>query len=182
MLDEVHGNPPQPSTDHNVYHLGSISGHNIVITGITQARNVIAATVITQMQITFPNIHFGLLVGIRGGVPIIIKEGIIQLEHIMISKPIGLYSNTIQYDHRKAKTNKFIRIGALIPPPPVLLQATQALNVQCVRSDNNPLLKNIQHINTTKKGLHHFQFPGFKRDYLFPAKYTLYPCSTRGVI
>lgn len=54
MLDEVHGNPPQPFTDHNVYHLGSIAGHNIVIAGMAQAGNVIAATVVTQMRMTFP--------------------------------------------------------------------------------------------------------------------------------
>jgi nucleoside phosphorylase len=172
MLDEVHGNPPQPSTDHNVYHLGSIAGHNIVIAGMAQAGNVIAATVVTQMRMTFPNVRFGLLVGIGGGVPVITEEGMIRLGHVVVSKPIGLYSGAIQYDHGKAETDRFVRTGALAPPPPVLLQAAQALSVQRARSEDDPLLENIQRINTTKKGLRRFQFPGIERDYLFPAKYT----------
>jgi hypothetical protein len=31
MLDEIHDNLPQPTTDHNCYTLGTIHGHNIAI-------------------------------------------------------------------------------------------------------------------------------------------------------
>lgn len=31
FLDEVHPRLPQPNSDHNVYTLGSIGGHNIVV-------------------------------------------------------------------------------------------------------------------------------------------------------
>jgi hypothetical protein len=58
------------STDHNVYNLGNIAGHNVVIVGLYQPGNNSAATVVTQMRMTFPNLKFGLLVGIGGGVPV----------------------------------------------------------------------------------------------------------------
>jgi hypothetical protein len=34
MLDEEHERLPQLATDHNVYNLGSIAGHNVVIIGL----------------------------------------------------------------------------------------------------------------------------------------------------
>src|SRR5579859_5584503 len=36
MLDEEHERLPQASSDHNVYNLGSIAGHNVVIAGLHQ--------------------------------------------------------------------------------------------------------------------------------------------------
>jgi len=43
MLDEEHEHLPQPPTDHNVYNLGGIAGHNIVIAGLHQPGNNPAA-------------------------------------------------------------------------------------------------------------------------------------------
>src|SRR5438309_1073373 len=39
MLDEEHERLPQSPTDHNVYNLGSIAGHNVVIAGLHQPGN-----------------------------------------------------------------------------------------------------------------------------------------------
>ena len=39
MLDEEHERLPQASSDHNVYNLGSIAGHNVVIAGLHQPGN-----------------------------------------------------------------------------------------------------------------------------------------------
>lgn len=67
MLDEEHELLPQSARDRNVYKLGSINGHNLVIAGLHQPGNCSAATVITQLRMTFLNIEFCLLVGIGGG-------------------------------------------------------------------------------------------------------------------
>src|SRR5450755_1931994 len=56
MLNEEHGRLPQPPTDHNVYTLGSIGGHNVVIAGLHTPGNNPAATVVTQMRTTYPNL------------------------------------------------------------------------------------------------------------------------------
>jgi hypothetical protein len=69
-LDEEHECLPQSSVDHNVYSLGSIGGHNVVIAGLHQPGNNPAATVVTQMRMAFPSLRFGLQVGIGGGVPV----------------------------------------------------------------------------------------------------------------
>lgn len=121
MLDEEHERLSQPRTDHNVYHLGSVFGPNVVIAGLWNAGNNIAATVVTQLRMTFPNVQYGLLVGIGGGVPVVTDDGVIRLGHVVVSKPVGLYSGAIQYDRGKAEAGVFVRTGALAPPPPVLL-------------------------------------------------------------
>jgi nucleoside phosphorylase len=102
----------------------------VVIAGLHQPGNNPAATVVTQMRTTFPNLRFGLLVGIGGGVPVKTDNGIIQLGDVVVSKPAGEHSGAVQYDHGKAETGQFRRTGALAPPPPVLLNAAQDLAAQ----------------------------------------------------
>jgi hypothetical protein len=77
MLDVEHERLPKPPTDHNVYSLESIGGHNVVIAGLHQSGNNPAATVVAQMRMTFPNLRFGLLVGIGGGVPVKTSVGML---------------------------------------------------------------------------------------------------------
>jgi hypothetical protein len=72
MPDEEHKRLLKPPTDHNIHSLRSIGGHNVVIAGLYQPGNNPAATVVTQMRMTFSNLRFGLLVGVGGGVPVII--------------------------------------------------------------------------------------------------------------
>lgn len=71
MLDEIHPDLELARGDRNMYTLGSLSGHNVVVaclpagsTGITPA-----ATVAANMLRSFPSIRFGLMVGIGGGAP-----------------------------------------------------------------------------------------------------------------
>lgn len=70
MLDEEHETLPTSPRDNNVYYLGSINNHNVVIAELPLASSNSAATVITQMKMTFPNFRYRLLVGTGGGVPV----------------------------------------------------------------------------------------------------------------
>src|SRR4051794_19920164 len=71
MMDENHGPPERYDGDENIYYLGSIAGHNVVIVCLPAGciGNNPAATVATQTKATFKGIRFGLMVGIGGGVP-----------------------------------------------------------------------------------------------------------------
>lgn len=44
---------------------------------------------------TFPNIRFGLLVGIAGGVPVKTDYGKIRLGDVVVSKPTGIHPGII---------------------------------------------------------------------------------------
>ncbi|VUC33292.1 unnamed protein product [Clonostachys rosea] len=167
MLDEKHERLSQSPSDNNVYNLGSINGHNVVIAGLHQAGNCPAATVVTQMRMTFPRLRYGLLVGIGGGVPVETNEGMVRLGHVVVSKPTVEHSGAIQYDHGKANQGHFERTGSLMPPPAALLNAAQDLAVQRIMMDHDPVWKNIQRIQTERRGLRRFKFPGYNADYLY---------------
>ncbi|KAM0088636.1 hypothetical protein ACP6JD_008036 [Aspergillus fumigatus] len=171
MLDEEHEPLPQPPTDHNVYHLGSIAGYKVVIAGSWQAGNNPATAVVTQMRIRFPNLRFALLVGIGGGVPTITECGELRLGHVVVSQPVGLFAGAIQYDHGTARDGVFEWTGALTPPPAALLLAARSLASQCARSDKDHIMENVQRIDTRKPQLRWFKFPGVENDKLFPADY-----------
>ena len=72
MLDEIHATLGIVAVnDTNDYTLGSIGPHNIVIACIPpgQMGTVRAANVVTRLVNSFPDVQFGLMVGIGGGVP-----------------------------------------------------------------------------------------------------------------
>ncbi|KAJ5991482.1 hypothetical protein N7522_011689 [Penicillium canescens] len=171
MLDKEHKRLPQPSGDTNVYNLGSINNHNVVIVGLPQAGNCPAATVVTQMRRTFPNLKYGLLVGIGGGVPVKTDCGMIRLGHVVVSEPTGTHSGAIQYDHGKANEGYFERTGILAPPPLALLNAARELSISRQRMDNDLVSENVKRIQTSRRTLRRFKSPGAANDHLYVADY-----------
>ncbi|KAK5635755.1 hypothetical protein RRF57_011467 [Xylaria bambusicola] len=69
MLDELHQELPQKEGDSNIYTLGRIGDHNIVIAGLPSDGygTVNAATVGKDMHRTFPSLRDYLMVGVAGG-------------------------------------------------------------------------------------------------------------------
>lgn len=171
MLDEHHERLPQNPIDHNVYNLGSINGHNIVIAGLPTTGNNPAATVVTQMRNTFRSLRFCLLVGIGGGVPVETDSGPVHLGDVVVSKPVGEHSGAVQYDRGKAEVGSFKRTGFLQPPPTVLLNAAQDLAAKRAIEDEDPLQSHLQRINTKKRNLRKFKYPGRENDHLYKPDY-----------
>lgn len=85
MLDEMHANLKLDDNDENLYVLGSICGHNVVIVCLPAGRigNSPAAVIAMQMRVTFKRIQFGLMVDIGGGVPN--PEADIRLRDVVVS-------------------------------------------------------------------------------------------------
>ena len=172
MLDEEHQRLPQSNGDTNIYNLGSINNHNIAIAGLPRAGNCSAATVVTQMRMTFPHIQYVMLVGIGGGVPVKTKFGRVRLGHVVVSQPTGIHSGAIKYDYGKAQKGLFERTGCLAPPPTILQNAIREVSIECDRSDYNPIRKNIKRIRTNRLALRRFEFPGIENDHLYQPEYT----------
>ncbi|KAJ5727661.1 hypothetical protein N7493_005481 [Penicillium malachiteum] len=128
ILSEIHLPLLKPSSDHNVYTLGSIAGHNVVITCLPSGDYglVPASTVAKRMIDTFPNIKVGLMVGIGGGVP----SAKVQLGDVVVSSPIGQFAGVVQYDRGKDNFDGFERTGSLNRPPTVLLTALQSIKTK----------------------------------------------------
>jgi nucleoside phosphorylase len=171
MLDEEHEVLGQSHVDHNVYTLGRIGGHNVVISGLFKPGNNAAATVVAQMRNTFQELRFALLVGIGGGVPTETGDGPIRLGDVVVSKPADQHSGAVQYDHGRAEVGQFRRTGYLHPPPAVLLSAAQDLAVKRFRKSKDPIMENIKRIDTNKPDLRKYRYPGIAQDYIYAPDY-----------
>ncbi|KAH6665145.1 hypothetical protein B0J14DRAFT_235791 [Halenospora varia] len=88
MLDIEHPRLPRKQADTNNYTLGQIGQHNVAIACLPQGEYGLssATNVASQMRMSFPNIQFGLMVGIAGGVPSL-PDHDIRLGDVVVSKP-----------------------------------------------------------------------------------------------
>lgn len=165
MLDTEHDPLPQSPNDHNVYTLGNINGHNVVIASLPTAGNCPAATIITQMRNTFPNLRFSLLVGIGGGAPTTTDQGPVRLGHVVVSRPSGMESGIIQYDHGKVEGDgQLHRTGVLAPPPHVLLNSAQQMSVRRRMAREDRLIEHLKRIDTGSEMLPEYRYPGRDKD------------------
>jgi nucleoside phosphorylase len=139
ILDEIHDGLPQPESYENAYALGKIFGCNVVVTCLPAGvyGTTAAAIVVSQMLSTFPNIRFGLVVGIEGGVPS--KKNDIRLgDDVVISKPTGTSGGVVLYDSGKTiSSGRFEQTGALNQPPQILLTTISQLeSTNMVKGDH----------------------------------------------
>ncbi|KAL7935686.1 ankyrin repeat-containing domain protein [Trichoderma chlorosporum] len=101
--------------DNNVYTLGRMGEHNVAMATLPNGQYglVSAATVAKDMQRTFPNLRFGLMVGIGGGAPGVKND--IRLGDIVVSEPENGFGGG------------FLQTGFLNKPPNLLNNAVADL-------------------------------------------------------
>src|SRR6266480_5583374 len=125
MLDEVHPDPPRNDKDPNVYTLGRIGEHNVVIACLPVDQAAI------QMKTAFPSIRFGVMVGIGGGVPS--AEADICLGDL-VSQPYKEYGKgLIPYGFGKDAASGLERTSSLDVPPTILVDAISKVKAKYVR-------------------------------------------------
>ncbi|TIA68970.1 WD40 repeat-like protein [Aureobasidium pullulans] len=166
MLDEEHEILGQDVADENIYTLGSINGHNVALATLPKTGNSPTARVMTNMSRTFQALRFYLLVGIGGGIPVRTDEGPVRLGDVIVSEGV------IQHDRGKFEASGFKLKGTLAPPPQVLLAATNTLLAKRDMTDDDPLLEHLSRIDTSKRRLKRYQFPGRRRDHVYEPLYT----------
>ncbi|OOO06635.1 NB-ARC domain protein [Aspergillus oryzae] len=166
MTTRSGGNLPSNHADSNIYTLGSIGAHNVVLACLPagQTGTNSAVAVAMQMKTTFPAVRFGLMVGIGGGVPS--KEADIRLGDVVVSQPGNGHGGVVQYDFGKSTPSGFKRTGFLNAPPTILLAAVTKLrsNLDRGKSSLSPHLSKLGNL------------PKFGRnqagsDFLFEAEY-----------
>jgi nucleoside phosphorylase len=137
MLDEEHQDLPQDRNDTNLYTLGRIGEHNVVLACLPagQMGNSSATAVAIQILSKFISLRFSLMVGIGGGVPS--AEFDVRLGDVVISQPYMQYGGVVQYDFGKTGASGFTRIGSLNAPPTVLLNALAKLQSNYLRHKSN---------------------------------------------
>lgn len=127
LLDEEHEDLLQDDGDHNVYTLGRIGQHNVVIAALPDGETgtTSAAAVALQMKSSFRSVRVGLMVGIGGGVPS--DEVDIRLGDVVVSRPEKGHGGVIQYDYGKTRPEGIERTGFLNAPPDSLRNAVTKL-------------------------------------------------------
>ncbi|KND90235.1 hypothetical protein TOPH_05254, partial [Tolypocladium ophioglossoides CBS 100239] len=132
FLDQRHEQPESVATnDNNDYTLGRIGRHNVVIAVLPLGEYGIstAAGVARDMLHTFPNVRFGLMVGIGGGAPS--PKHDIRLGDVVVSASGYGKGGVFQYDFGKAiQDQEFQETGFLNQPPLVLRTAVNGLIAQ----------------------------------------------------
>lgn len=126
LLDEEHQTHPSVRNDSNLYTLGGIGEHNVVVACLPKGQmgTVSAADVALQMKSTYTSIRFDLMVGIGGGVP---GKADIRLGDVVISAPSQGNGGVVQYDFGSATPTGFKSKGFLNAPPKLLLNAVSLL-------------------------------------------------------
>ncbi|KAI4741959.1 Pfs, NACHT and ankyrin domain protein [Aureobasidium sp. EXF-12298] len=173
MLDQKYDLPvPSHPGDTNIYTLGRIGGHQVVITSLPAGKTGVtaAAVVATRMLADFPDIRFGLMVGIGGGIPS--DEHDIRLGDVVVSQPQKVNGGVVQFDLGKATDKGFVRTGSLNQPPAILLSALANIQAEYFLEPE----KFPQYIQDAAakfpKARKQFTYMGTEQDRLFEADYS----------
>ncbi|KAF2174971.1 purine and uridine phosphorylase [Zopfia rhizophila CBS 207.26] len=166
MLNEEHDDLDHDPNDPNIYTLGRIGEHNVVIACLPagQTGTNSAAAVAVQMMSAFRSIRFCLMVGIGGGVPSL--EADIHLGDVVVSSPHKQHGGVVQYDFGKATPSGFKRTGFLNTPPKILLNAVAKLRANHI-GGRSRLWEYLSKLN----GLPTFTRENAGPDVLFAADY-----------
>ncbi|KAF3077113.1 hypothetical protein CFAM422_000594 [Trichoderma lentiforme] len=151
VLDETHEGPETVSPyDNNTYTLGRIGKHNVVIAALPDGEygTSSAARVAADLSHSFPNVRFGLLVGVGGGAPS--RKHDIRLGDVVVSSPDksngGSNGGVFQYDFgRTIQGQSFQTTGFLDQPPRVLRAAVTGIQANYLRNGHK-LKENINAI------------------------------------
>ncbi|GFF95022.1 hypothetical protein IFM53868_07811 [Aspergillus udagawae] len=166
LLDEEHDSLPQPDTDQNVYVLGEISGHRVVIAtrpaGVYGTTSV--ATMAARLKYSFSKIQVTLLVGIGGGVP---SERVdIRLGDVVVGLTENEHSAVFKY-HPTRRPVSFITTR----PSESVLHAVRSLKYYTL-TRGNPLPKTLSNVlKRHPRLIYMFSYPGSEKDLLFAASY-----------
>ncbi|KAL3248947.1 hypothetical protein ABHI18_011837 [Aspergillus niger] len=172
FLEKKHSRPETLSpNDNNHYTLGEIAGHQVVIAVLPDGEYGIssAAGVARDMVHSFPNIRFGLMVGIGGGVP---TKHDIRLGDVIVSASRNGRGGLLQYDlGKELQGQEFYQTGFLNQPPPILRTAVAGLQAQ-YEEEGHQLKESVQAVLEGNNRLkRRYMQPPFEADRLFESQF-----------
>lgn len=110
MMDHVHrGRFPMGRGDDYVFGAGDVLGHNVIVATLPAGQEYgtgSAAALASQVKKFFPNLWFGLLVGVAAGLPNLSRASPrdIRLGDVLVALPEGESAGLIAYDLGKETT------------------------------------------------------------------------------
>ena len=179
ILDEVHDDLDATlPNDTNSYLLGKVGVHNVVICVLPSGEYGIstASSCATNMLRTFPNIRFGLMVGIGGGAPTPEdRNRDIRLGDIVVSSPFGGCSGVMQYDYGRAIQGRHFQTTlSLNNPPQFVRSAIEALKSEYMAGQYTLQDEIDRILANNPEATEDFERPDSSNDRLFES-YVLHP-------
>ena len=177
MLDEKHdGAFPGRHGDDNDYIPGNIGGHNVVLVGLPKKStgSVSAASLVSQMRQSFPNLRYGLMVGIGAGVPGRHLEPDIRLGDVVVGAPADDSDDAqgvIGYELGKETVDGFIKKNWLYPTDRRLRNALGTIQMEAEFNDSHSFLQHLIAFRARPNG-QKFLYPGTENDQLYEAEKT----------
>ncbi|PTB69385.1 hypothetical protein BBK36DRAFT_1111668 [Trichoderma citrinoviride] len=177
MLDEELPTSSQIYGDPNTYTLGRMGEHNVVMACLpagTTGTNAAAAAA-TNMMRSFPNVRFGLMVGIGGGAPGMPSDDPredIRLGDVVVSCPTVDSGGVLQYDFGKTMSQgKFVQTGSLNKASLAVRTSVSTLRARHQREGSQipTHIDTMLRFNGMMRG--RFDHPGLEQDQLFRAEY-----------
>ncbi|KAI5460637.1 nucleoside phosphorylase domain-containing protein [Mariannaea sp. PMI_226] len=163
--------------DDYVFHAGEVCGHNVIIATLPAGQEYgtgSAAALASQVKKFFPNIWFGLLVGVAAGLPSLSrsKPRDIRLGDVLVALPEGESAGLIAYDLGKEMGRdgfQILRFGQILATTETVVRSAigsiklNAPNDSAVFIPYYEGIKEKKHINGT------FVDPGQDKDVLYVA-------------
>ncbi|SPO05897.1 uncharacterized protein DNG_08586 [Cephalotrichum gorgonifer] len=171
MLEDYELFPKHETT----YHIGRIGPHWVAVVVCPRIGNSPAATVVTDMHRSFPNIKHVLVVGIAGGIPYYgpdMKQ--IVLGDVVVSCPWGSEGGVAHYEFGawEGKTELSTKSHTLHPSDP-LLTAVRTLESNHMRKPGSqiPIYLGEMRGGLVEEEQPEFEDPGGEEDRLFLDEY-----------
>lgn len=140
FLDETHDKPDWVGiNDDGEYTLGSVGGHNVVVVAMTRGEYGLASATgsVKDALRSFPDVRFGLMVGVGGGAPSPRHD--VRLGDVVVGVPPagagdegeGVQGGVFQYDYgENVQGERFRHTGCVYQAPAILRAAVDVLRAE----------------------------------------------------
>jgi nucleoside phosphorylase len=175
MLDNRHqGRFALSRGDDYVFHAGDINGHNIIIATLPAGQEYgtgSAAALASQVKKFFPNLWFGMLVGVAGGLPDLSRNPPrdIRLGDVLVGLPDGESAGLIAYDLGKETKDGFqvLRCGHVLAHTEAIIRSAIGSIKLESPDDRNLFLPYYETIKNKRHASGTFVDCGQERDKLY---------------
>ncbi|KAF4456158.1 kinesin light chain [Fusarium austroafricanum] len=173
LLDERHhGRFSVGPGDDYVLQAGAMGGHNVVIATLPAGQEYgtgSAAALASTVKRLFPNLWFGLLVGVAAGLPDLFRGRDIRLGDILVGLPEGESAGLIAYDLGKETEDGFqlLRSGhSLAMTEPIVRSAIGSIKFEAP-NESDIFLPYYEKIAYCEHAMGTFVDPGQDTDILY---------------
>ena len=147
FLDEEHDSPKNLSpSDKNIYTLGRIWEHNVVIATLASRfwGKYLTTRVVLDLQKSFPNVRMCLMVGIGGGLPS--QNHDIRLGDVVVGFSNNGQSSHVQYDLTGTASRPVLQPSLYTSSPPIFLSTAVTQLMIEYEKKGNPLENKIHQV------------------------------------